>query len=151
MEKVKQIKTELTKSMKNKEQNKVVMLRILLAEMENKKVELKLNNVEDLKDVQVEEVCMQQVKKLDQEIEGLLKAGRDTGKVLEQKEVVYEYLPKQLTEQEIEDVVTEKIKEMNVTNIKEQGKVMGVLSKELKGKADMGTVSKLVRGILGRM
>ena len=55
------------------------------------------------------------------------------------------YLPSQLDDEELKTVVEQTLQEMASTNKSELGKVMGVLTKKLKGKADMGKVSKLVK------
>lgn len=151
MSKVVKIKENIKRGLKERSkefENEVVMLRLVLAELENKKVELKLKDVESLTEDTVNEVLMGQLKKLDQELESLEKAKRDTSLVLQQKGILYEYLPKQLTNLEIVKIVTNKVAELKITSIKEQGKLMGVLSKELKGKADLGQVSKIIREVL---
>jgi uncharacterized protein YqeY len=55
------------------------------------------------------------------------------------------YLPAQMSDEDVQKVVDETLKKMNVTDPKEMGKVMGALSKELKGKADLKKVNEIVR------
>lgn len=148
MSKVLEIKTGIIKGLKSQDTDRVVMLRLILAELENKKVDKKLETVEQLNTNEIEGVLTSQLKKLDQELEGLNKAGRSLEKVEKQKGMILEYLPKQMTEKEIESLVKEKIKELGIEGKKGQGKLMGVLSKDLKGKADLGQVSKIVSGQL---
>lgn len=148
MSKVMDIKKDIKEAMKSKNKEKVSILRIVLSELENKKLDLKLGDVLSLGDDKVEQVLAGQLKKLEQEKEGLEKAGRVVGNVLKQREVLLNYLPKQLDESQLEGIIKGKMSELGVSELKEQGKLMGVLSKELRGKADMGKVSKKVRELL---
>lgn len=67
---------------------------------------------------------------------------------LAQVSVIEEYLPKPLTEAEIEDIVKGIIAEVGATSIKEMGKVMGQASKAMAGKAEGGVISAIVRRLL---
>jgi len=62
--------------------------------------------------------------------------------------VIEEFLPKQLSKEEIEIEVKKIITDMGATSIKEMGKVMGLASKALSGKADNKIVSEIVRSVL---
>ncbi len=91
----------------------------------------------------------------------LSKQGRDTAQLYtEQKRpdlaeeemaqvlVVEEYLPKPLSADELKAVLTEIIAEVGATSPKEMGKVMGVASKRLAGKADGKAISEMVKPLL---
>jgi len=67
---------------------------------------------------------------------------------LAQVAVIEQFLPEQLTEEEIEKVVVLTIDTLGASGMKDMGKVMGVVSKELAGKADGKTISTLVRNKL---
>ncbi len=62
--------------------------------------------------------------------------------------VIEEYLPKPLTDEELTAVVAGIIERTGATSIKEMGKVMGLASKELAGKADGAAISKKVKELL---
>ena len=66
----------------------------------------------------------------------------------EQMRVNQEYLPTQLSAEEIEAVIKKIIVETGATSFKEMGKVMGIASKELAGKAEGGVISGIVRKLL---
>ena len=66
----------------------------------------------------------------------------------EEVEVIEQYLPKQLSAEEIKQVVAEIIKQTGVTNISGLGQVMGIASKQLAGKADGKTISAIVKELL---
>ena len=91
----------------------------------------------------------------------LCKQGRDTAALyaeqnrpdlaeaeLAQAQVIEEYLPKPLTEEELEAALREMIAEVGATGPKEMGKVMGVASKRLAGKADGKAISEKVKSLL---
>ena len=67
---------------------------------------------------------------------------------LEQAAVIERFLPKQLSEAEIEEVVDKVIAQTGAENMKDMGKVMGMVTKELAGKADGKTISGIVRSKL---
>ncbi len=94
----------------------------------------------------------------------LSKQGRDTAALyteqnrpdlaeaeLAQALVIEEYLPKPLTEEELEVALREMIAEVGATGPKDMGKVMGVASKRLAGKADGKAISEKVKALLNAM
>ncbi len=64
---------------------------------------------------------------------------------LDQAKVIEQFLPEQLTEEEIEKVVVMTIEETGASGMKDMGKVMGIVSKELAGQADGKTISAIVK------
>ena len=62
-----------------------------------------------------------------------------------QSEFISKYLPKQMNMEEIEDIVLKIIEQTNSNGMKDMGKVMGMASKELLGKADGKTISEIIR------
>ncbi len=65
-----------------------------------------------------------------------------------QVNVIESYLPKQMSEEEIETVVKEIIAQTGAQSMKEMGKVMGIASKQLAGKADGKKISEIVKKLL---
>ena len=63
----------------------------------------------------------------------------------DQADIIKQFLPEQLTEIEIEKIVSEIISKINASGMKDMGKVMGLATKELSGKADGKTISQIVR------
>ena len=83
-----------------------------------------------------------------------LKKRRDRTDLIEtlhrEMEVLMAYLPPQLTEEEIKQMVTDTIQEVGATSMKDMGKVMGAITPKVKGRADNKIVSQLVRAQLGQ-
>ena len=65
-----------------------------------------------------------------------------------QLEVISKYLPEQLSDEEIANVLKSLIAEHNIAGVKEMGKLMGLASKALSGKADNKKVSEIVKQLL---
>lgn len=64
-------------------------------------------------------------------------------------EIINTYLPAQLSDEELEAIVRESIAKLEAKDMKDFGRVMGPLSKELKGRADGAKIQALVRSLLG--
>lgn len=138
------IQNDMKQAMRDKNKEKLSTLRMLLATIEKKKVEKKLKLVTELAESDIIDSISKNVKQLDQEIESLINAGRDVASQLAEKKVLSEYLPKQMTIDEITKEVSAIVK-----LVKSAGGNMGVAMKEasakMKGKADMKLVSQLVK------
>jgi len=95
-------------------------------------------------------IIQQQIKQRKDSIEQFKNAGRQELADKEQKEleILQKYLPEQMSEEEVKNIVEQTISEIGASTIQEMGKVMGELGPKLKGKADMGIVSQLVKGKL---
>lgn len=70
---------------------------------------------------------------------------------MDQAEIIEKYLPKQLSESEIKEVVLKAVQTTGATNAKDMGKVMGIVSKELAGKADNKFVADVVKNVLNTL
>ncbi|EPC8411052.1 GatB/YqeY domain-containing protein [Bacillus thuringiensis] len=134
---MKTIKNDMIQAMKDKDKVKVVALRMLLATFEKERIALK---VPELNEDQIITCINREIKAIDQEIEGLVKAGRSTLDQEYQKTVLQAYLPKQLTQEEVVALITEV-----VGRTSNMGMAMKELTPQLKGKADMKQVSQLVK------
>ena len=67
---------------------------------------------------------------------------------LKQAAVIEQFLPKQVNEEEIKEVVAGIVKQTGASGMKDMGKVMGLATKELAGKADGKTISNIVKQLL---
>lgn len=66
-----------------------------------------------------------------------------------QAEIIETYLPKQLSDEELRELIKDIIVKTGANSVKDMGKVMGMASKEVAGKADNKTISMIVKEILG--
>lgn len=95
-------------------------------------------------------IVMKEAKKRRDTIQELIANGREDAAEAEkvELEIVERFLPKQLSREEIVDLVKKAIEESGATSSKEMGKVMGILTPQTKGKADGKLVNEVVRELL---
>lgn len=103
-------------------------------------------------DEDVIEVIGREVKKRNEAIELYKKGGREELAQKEEKEleILKTYLPEQMSEEEIRNIVKQTITETGASSIQEMGKVMGALMPKVKGRADATLVSNIVRESLSK-
>ena len=140
------IAEDLKEAMKGKDILRVNTLRMIIAAIKNYEVE-KMRQASD-DDVVV--VLSREAKKRKEAIEEYEKYGRNdlAEKEKRELEIIESCLPKQLTEEEIREIVMKTIEEVGATSIKDLGKVMSVVMPRLKGKADGKLVNNIVREML---
>jgi len=93
-----------------------------------------------------------EVKKGKEAASGFRQGGREDSALKEEKEaeILASYLPKQLSDFELESIIDETISQTGATQISDMGKVIGVIMGKVAGQADGGRVSGLVKEKLGR-
>lgn len=134
---------QLKEAMKNKDElkkNTITMLRSAILQVEKDK-QIVLN------DDQIQEIVAKEVKKRKESIDDYLKGGREdiVQDLKREIEILSEYLPEQLTKEEIETLVDEAIKNVGATSPREMGKVMQEIRPKTAGKADGKLVSDIVK------
>jgi uncharacterized protein YqeY len=144
---LKRLNADVTAAQKARDEARLSALRFIKSAIQYKQVELK----KDLTDADVIDVLARQAKQRRESIEGFEKGGRADLVAKEKAElaIVEEYLPKQMSDDELAAEVKAAISESGAASLKEMGKVMAVLNPKVKGKADMGKVSGMVKQMLG--
>ena len=136
-------------AMKAKEEGKVRLsvIRMVRAAIKNSEIDKKI----EFSDDQVIEVLAREMKLRRDALEVFDKADRpETVKALEEEMVVImDYLPQQLSEGEIRQLVQETVVKIGAQGPKDLGKVMGAISPKTKGRADGKLVNQVVREMLG--
>lgn len=137
---------DLKASMKNKDSIRKNTITMIRAAIKQKEVDERV----ELSDEEIAEIISKQLKEKKNVIEDFKKGNRQDLVDLTEKEIkiLLEYLPKQLTEEEIKKIVLETIDEVNAESIKDIGLVMKSVMPKVKGKADGNTVNKIVKEIL---
>jgi uncharacterized protein YqeY len=145
------LRTDLTASIKARDELRSSTLRMVLTAVTNAEVAGKEHR--ELTDDDVLGVLTSEGKKRREAAEAFADAGREAQAEKEQAEaaVIAEYLPEQLSSAEIEQLVTETIDELGVRadGMRAMGRVMGVLTPKTKGRADGGALAGVVRAQLG--
>jgi hypothetical protein len=133
---------DMKMAQKSGDKTRLNITRLLKSEIKYKEIEKKDN----LSDEEVLEVLQTSVKRHRDSIEQFKKGGRDDLVEKEETElkIILEYLPQQLTEEELTSLIDEAIKEVEASSPKDLGKVMKVLIPKVKGRADGKKVNILV-------
>ena len=121
-------------------------LRMLLAEIKRYQIDEKTKATDEV----VLTIINKMVKQRKDSIEQFTKGGRDdlASKEKDQLEVIKQYLPEQLSEDKIREIVDAAVNSTQASSMQDMGKVMGAIKSELQGKADMGLVSQIVKSSL---
>jgi len=137
---------DLKEAMKAKDAPRLSCLRMLKAALKNKQVEKR----GPLDDREFEAVVSSMVRKGRESVEEFTKAGRlDLArKESAEIEILHQYLPEQLTQEQIEDVVKEVISEVGASGPKDLGKVMKSAMERLGGKAQGKDVNQAAKKLL---
>lgn len=144
------IMTDMKEAMKSHDKETLSTLRFLKSAIDLFKINNKMDRTESPSDDTVIEVVSKQVKTHKESIEEFKKAGRNdlVENLLKEVQVLSKYLPEQLSEEEIVNIINQVFEEVNPSGIKDMGKVMGIVTPKVKGKADMSVVSALIRNKL---
>lgn len=144
------IRDEYKKAMLNKNEDRKRVLGNLIAQMKNKEIELRAKNKE-LSDEDTISLIQKIIKQNTEANEMFAKGGRND--LIEQNNIeiniLQEFLPKQLTDKEINDIIKSTISDVNATSIKDMGKVIGQIKSKYAGQVDMSVVSSKIKEILG--
>lgn len=130
-------------AMKNQEKEKLAVVRMLKADIQM----AELNKKSELTDDEIVSIVSKQIKMRKDSITEFEKGNRND--LIEQAkseiEILKDYLPEQLTEDEVIKIIDDVFNKVNPTSNSDMGKIMGMLNPLVKGKADMGFVSKIVK------
>jgi len=149
MEKINQ---DLKTAMIAKNVGTLSVLRMLLAAIHNKEIALRQGEPVELTDEQIIEVINSEIKKR-KEAADLYQQGNRADLADKEKselEILQKYLPAQLSDQELEEVVKQVVSLMPEVSQKDFGKVMGQVMAKVKGKAEGGKVGEMVKKFLGK-
>ena len=110
-------------------------------------LQVEKDNKVELGDAEIQEIIAKQMKQRRDALDEFKKAERDDliAQTEAEMRVIEAYLPKQLTQEEIEAIVDETIKETGAESAKDMGKIMGALMPKVKGLADGKLVNQIVR------
>lgn len=156
------IKQDLNSFIKERKELETTTLRMLNAAILNKEKEkrarLAKENLEEkelveksqLNEEEIIEVISSEAKKRKEAIAGFEQGGRIESAEKEKKElgILQKYLPEQMSEEEIKKLAQEAIAKIGASEARDTGKVMAELMPKVKGKADGGLVSKIVKELL---
>jgi len=140
------IQTDMKTAMKAGEKERLGVIRMLLAALQIREIETQ----EDLSDADVLQIIEKQIKQRLDSAKQFADAGRDDRAAQEtaESEILKAYLPEQLSEGELAEMLAEVIESTGASSMKDMGQVMAELRKRAQGRADMGMLSGLVKAKL---
>ena len=133
--------------MKARDTTRVSCLRMLKTSLKNKQV---VEKGRELEDEEIEAIISSLIRKGKEAAGEFRRGGRDDLAINEEQEIniFYEYLPQQLTPEEIEKTVREVISELSAEGPKDMGKVMKTAMARMAGQAQGRDVSETAKGLL---
>ncbi len=140
------LRKDMFSATKAGEIEKVDILKLAMASIKNAQVA----SEEELNDEDMIKILRKEEKKIQDSISQFQQMGRDDLVLKEKKqlEVIEEYLPEQMSEEEVEKAVKEMIDELKPEGIKDMGKVIGAVMKKVGGIADGNVVKEMVQKFL---
>ena len=140
---------DLMAAMKNQEKEKLAVLRMVKGAIQLEEISKK----KELDDNEVIAVISKQIKTRRESIEDFKKGNRQDliDQAESEIEILNEYMPEQLSEEEINKIIDEVIKEVNPQAQSDMGKIMKEITPKVTGKADMSFVSKQVKSKLAEV
>ena len=141
------IQEDLKTAMRERAEARLVSLRMLTAAIKQREVDERI----ELDDARIVGVVEKLIKQSRESIDQYTKGNRPDLAAKEQADIaVWQvYMPKQLSDVEVDDLIAEAIASTGAASIKDMGKVMGVLKPKLAGRADMGAVGGKIKAKLG--
>jgi uncharacterized protein YqeY len=137
---------DMKQAMRSQEKFKLSTIRMVRATIKNQEIDLK----RPLDDNEVLDILSREIKQRKDSLQEFEKAGRDdlAGTVSAEIDIISQYLPEQLTEEEVQAIVKQTIQETGASSKAEMGKVMSALMPKVKGRADGKLVNQLVQQFL---
>ena len=137
------LQEDLKSSMKNKDAIKKSVITLIRSSIK----QYEGDNRVELQDAEIVDLIAKQLKQTRDSREEFAKAGRDdlVSKAEAEIEVLKEYLPQQLSEEELNEIVISTISEVGATSMKDMKKIMTSIMPKVKGRADGKLINELVK------
>ena len=133
-------------SMRARDKEKTSTLRMAVSELKKEEIDTR----EEITDEVSIKILQRMIKQRKESMSQFNKAGRDelADKEASEIKILEEFLPDQLGEEEIKEIVANVINDSGASSPQDMGQVMGLLKSKFQGNADMGVVSKIVKEAL---
>ena len=146
---VEKINEDMKLAMKSQDKEKLSVVRMLKSAVQLAKIELK----HELSDEEVVDVVAKQIKMRKDSIAEFSKAGREdlASQYNNEVEILNAYMPEQLSVEEVTKIIDEVFVSVNPTSPKQMGLIMKEVNPKVRGKFDMGEVSKIIKDRLSNL
>ena len=141
----------LKEAMINKDITLTNTLRLILAAVKDKDISARSkSNSEGINETEIISLLQNMIKQRNASIEMYIQGKRDDLVKIEENEIkiISNFLPEQLSENEINDIITNSIRSSEAKSIKDMGKVINLIKDKYNGKMDFGVVSKIIKSKL---
>ena len=137
---------DLKESMKNKDTIKKSVVTMIRAAIKQREVDERITLTED----DIIDIIAKQQKQRKDALAEFEKAGREDliDQTKQEIEILASYLPQQLTDEALENIVGDAIKAVNAQSMKDMGKIMGKVNEVAKGRADGKRINEMVKKLL---
>lgn len=144
---VDKIDQSLKDSIKSKEQERTLTLRSIISLIKQKEIEKRTQDKKDVTDEDIALILNKMVKQRREAIELYKKGERKdlVEKEVKELNIIQEYLPKQLSEEEIIKICEQTIENLQAKSLKDVGKIIGSIKSKYKGSVDLSIVGKIVK------
>ncbi|SER70664.1 GatB/YqeY domain-containing protein [Salipaludibacillus aurantiacus] len=138
-----QLNEDMKEAMRNKEKQRLLVIRSVKSSIQNESI----NKGKELTDDEILTVLNREMKQRKESLHEFEQANRQdlADKTNAEIQILTEYMPSQLTEEELQQVVNETIEEVGAESKADMGKVMGAIMPKVKGRADGSKVKELVQ------
>lgn len=142
-----QLNQDMKQAMKQKDKEKLTTIRMLKASLQNEAIKLQNNQLSEDDELTL---LSKELKQRNDSLQEFKSAQRNdlVEKLETEIRILQQYMPKQLSDAELEAIVQSTVKEVNATTKNDMGKVMNAVMPKIKGKADGSQVNKLVQKYL---
>ena len=138
----------LKEAMIKKDMKLTNTLRLVLAALKDKDISSRINgNSTGINETEIISLLQNMIKQRNVSIEMYIQGKRDDLVKIEEDEIkiISDFLPEQLSQSEIDDVIIKTIQSSGANSIKDMGKVINLIKDEYNGKMDFGVVSKIIK------
>ena len=145
------IETDYKNALKSKDKGKISTFRLILSSIKDLDISNRSGpNKKDTDDEDIKKLLKKMIKQRSESIEVYKKNNRQDLFEVEEREVqiISEYLPKQLSEEETTKVCKEIVEKIGAKSIKDMGKIMGELKKNYSDSIDFSKAGSIIKGIL---
>ena len=145
-----QIESKLNEALKAKDKNTYPTLRLVISAIKDAEIVGRSKGKKEISDSEITAILKKMIKQRNESSEVFKKAGRDELLQSETREieVISEFLPKQLSEDETNKICQETVKAVGATSIKDMGKVMGALKAKHADTIDSTKVNSIIKELL---
>ena len=140
------IKNDMVKAMKEQDKFRLAVIRMIKSSIDKERIDKKIEVTDEVViDVLAKELKTREESKLE-----FSKAGRtDLVESIDKEiSIIKEYLPEPLKEEEIDKIIDNAMNEVGASTIKDMGKVMKIITPQVKGRCDMKEVSNKIKAKL---